>query len=68
MQKNINVFKLITAQIVKYNPNYIIIVVSNLADILTYITWKPSGLPKHCVIASGCNLDSAIFRCLMAEN
>uniref|UniRef100_A0A8B9XFC8 L-lactate dehydrogenase B chain n=1 Tax=Bos mutus grunniens TaxID=30521 RepID=A0A8B9XFC8_BOSMU len=50
VQKNINVFKLITAQIVKYNPNYIIIVVSNPADILTYITWKPSGLPKHCTL------------------
>uniref|UniRef100_A0A8C6DKV4 L-lactate dehydrogenase B chain n=1 Tax=Moschus moschiferus TaxID=68415 RepID=A0A8C6DKV4_MOSMO len=45
----------------QYNPNCIITVVSNPADILTYITWKPSGLPKHCVIASGYNLDSAIF-------
>uniref|UniRef100_A0A8C2RL96 L-lactate dehydrogenase B chain n=1 Tax=Capra hircus TaxID=9925 RepID=A0A8C2RL96_CAPHI len=68
VQRNINVFKLITAQIVKYNPNCIIIAVSNPADILTFVTWKPSGLPKHCVIASGCNLDSAIFCCFMAEN
>uniref|UniRef100_A0A8C8Z347 L-lactate dehydrogenase n=1 Tax=Prolemur simus TaxID=1328070 RepID=A0A8C8Z347_PROSS len=35
--------------------------------ILTYVTWKLSGLPKHRVIGSGSNLDSARFRCLMAE-
>ena len=67
MQRNINVFKLITAQIVKYNPNCIIIAVSNPADILTFVTWKPSGLPKHCVVGSGCNLDSARLHYFMAE-
>ncbi|XP_012495452.1 PREDICTED: L-lactate dehydrogenase B chain-like isoform X2 [Propithecus coquereli] len=48
-------------------PDCIIIVVSNPVDILTYVTWKLSGLPKHRVIGSGCNLDSARFRYLMAE-
>uniref|UniRef100_A0A8C0JLB7 L-lactate dehydrogenase n=1 Tax=Canis lupus dingo TaxID=286419 RepID=A0A8C0JLB7_CANLU len=50
-----------------YSPDCIIIVVSNPVDILTYVTWKLSGLPKHCVIGSGCNLDSARFRYFMAE-
>nr|XP_054327821.1 L-lactate dehydrogenase B chain-like [Pongo pygmaeus] len=36
-------------------------------DILTYVTWKISGLPKHYVIGSGCNPGSARFHCLMAE-
>ncbi|NXK78412.1 LDHB dehydrogenase, partial [Amazona guildingii] len=36
-------------------------------DILTYVTWKLSGLPKHRVIGSGCNLDTARFRYLMSE-
>lgn len=36
-------------------------------DILTYVTWKLSGLPKHRVIGSGTNLDSARFRHMMAE-
>ncbi|POI35271.1 hypothetical protein CIB84_000977 [Bambusicola thoracicus] len=40
---------------------------SFLVDILTYVTWKLSGLPKHRVIGSGCNLDTARFRYLMAE-
>ncbi|XP_025225699.1 L-lactate dehydrogenase B chain-like isoform X2 [Theropithecus gelada] len=42
-------------------------IVADKVDILTYVTWKLSGLPKHRVIGSGCNLDSARFRYLMAE-
>lgn len=36
-------------------------------DVLTYVTWKLSGLPKHRVIGSGTNLDSARFRFLIAD-
>uniref|UniRef100_A0A8C2R3T5 L-lactate dehydrogenase B chain n=1 Tax=Capra hircus TaxID=9925 RepID=A0A8C2R3T5_CAPHI len=36
-------------------------------DILIYVTWKLSGLPKHCVVGSGCNLDSARLHYFMAE-
>ncbi|XP_012679944.1 L-lactate dehydrogenase B-A chain [Clupea harengus] len=67
VQRNVNIFKHIIPQIVKYSPNCIIIVVSNPVDVLTYVTWKLSGLPKHRVIGSGTNLDSARFRYLMAE-
>ncbi|XP_009944597.1 PREDICTED: L-lactate dehydrogenase B chain isoform X2 [Leptosomus discolor] len=42
-------------------------IVADKVDILTYVTWKLSGLPKHRVIGSGCNLDTARFRFLMAE-
>ncbi|XP_028914550.1 L-lactate dehydrogenase B chain isoform X2 [Ornithorhynchus anatinus] len=42
-------------------------IVADKVDILTYVTWKLSGLPKHRVIGSGCNLDSARFRFLMSE-
>ncbi|XP_010135633.1 PREDICTED: L-lactate dehydrogenase B chain isoform X2 [Buceros rhinoceros silvestris] len=42
-------------------------IVASKVDILTYVTWKLSGLPKHRVIGSGCNLDTARFRYLMAE-
>ncbi|XP_035147118.1 L-lactate dehydrogenase B chain-like [Callithrix jacchus] len=67
VQRNVNVFKFIIPQIVKYSPDCIIIVVSNPVGILTYVTWKLSGLPKRRVIGSGCNLDSVRFRYLMAE-
>ncbi|XP_041965515.1 L-lactate dehydrogenase A chain [Alosa alosa] len=67
VQRNVNIFKFIIPNIVKYSPNCIMLVVSNPVDILTYVAWKLSGLPKHRVIGSGTNLDSARFRHLMAE-
>ncbi|KAM8973635.1 L-lactate dehydrogenase B chain-like [Pelodytes ibericus] len=67
VQRNVNVFKFVVPQVVKYSPNAIIIVVSNPVDILTYVTWKLSGLPKERIIGSGTNLDSARFRYLISQ-
>ncbi|KAJ8343181.1 hypothetical protein SKAU_G00305100 [Synaphobranchus kaupii] len=67
VQRNVNIFKFIIPNIVKYSPNCIILVVSNPVDILTYVAWKLSGFPRHRVIGSGTNLDSARFRFLMGE-
>uniref|UniRef100_A0A8C3B5Y1 L-lactate dehydrogenase n=1 Tax=Cyclopterus lumpus TaxID=8103 RepID=A0A8C3B5Y1_CYCLU len=67
VQRNVNIFKFIIPNIVKYSPNCIILVVSNPVDILTYVAWKLSGFPRHRVIGSGTNLDSARFRHLMGE-
>lgn len=36
--------------------------VSFSVDILTYVAWKISGLPKSRIIGSGTNLDSSRFR------
>ncbi|CAD7693412.1 unnamed protein product [Nyctereutes procyonoides] len=49
VQRNVNVFKFIISQIVKYSPDCIINVVSNPVDILIFVTRKLNGLPKHCV-------------------
>ncbi|XP_051008455.1 L-lactate dehydrogenase B chain-like [Acomys russatus] len=68
VQRNVNGFKFIIPQIIKYSPDCTIIVVSNPVDnSLTYISWNLSMLPKHRVIRSGCNLDSARFCCLMTK-
>ncbi|XP_051540298.1 L-lactate dehydrogenase B-A chain-like [Myxocyprinus asiaticus] len=67
VQRNANIFKHIIPQIVKYSPDCTLIVVSNPVDVLIYVTWKLSGLPKHRVIGSGTNLDSARFCHIMAE-
>ncbi|KAM8940069.1 L-lactate dehydrogenase A chain [Pelodytes ibericus] len=67
VQRNVNIFKFIIPNIVKYSPNSMLMVVSNPVDTLTYVAWKISGFPKHRVIGSGCNLDSARFRYLMGE-
>ena len=36
-------------------------------DILTYVAWKLSGLPRHRVIGSGTMLDSSRFRFCLSE-
>uniref|UniRef100_A0A8C2LVH1 L-lactate dehydrogenase n=1 Tax=Cricetulus griseus TaxID=10029 RepID=A0A8C2LVH1_CRIGR len=63
----VNIFKFIIPNVVKYSPNFKLLIVSNPVDILTYMAWKISGFPKNQVIGSGCNLDSARFRYLMGE-
>uniref|UniRef100_G1L798 L-lactate dehydrogenase B chain n=1 Tax=Ailuropoda melanoleuca TaxID=9646 RepID=G1L798_AILME len=67
VQRNVSVLKFTIPQIVKYSTDCIIFVVFNPVDILTCVTWKLNGLPKHYVIGSGCNLYSARFHYFMAE-
>lgn len=59
VQRNADIMKSIIPELMKYSPDTIILMVSNPVDILTYVAWKISGLPKHRVIGSGTNLDSA---------
>ncbi|TMS32302.1 hypothetical protein L596_000163 [Steinernema carpocapsae] len=67
VQRNVEIFKGIVPQLVKYSPDTLLMVVSNPVDVLTYVTWKLSGLPKERVFGSGTNLDSARFRFLLSE-
>ncbi|CAH0746167.1 unnamed protein product [Diatraea saccharalis] len=67
VQRNTDILKHIIPPLVEYSPDAIFIIASNPVDILTYVTWKISGLPKHRVIGSGTNLDSARFRYLLSE-
>ncbi|XP_068620046.1 L-lactate dehydrogenase isoform X2 [Battus philenor] len=67
VQRNTDVLKIIIPQLVKYSPNAVFIIASNPVDILTYVTWRISGLPKHRIIGSGTNLDSARFRYLLSD-
>ncbi|XP_071941586.1 L-lactate dehydrogenase-like [Antedon mediterranea] len=67
VQRNADIFKCIVPQLVKYSPNTCILVVSNPVDILTYITWKLSGLPSNRVFGSGTNLDTGRFRFLLGK-
>lgn len=62
VQRNVDIFKGIIPNLVKYSPNCILLIVSNPVDILTYVAWKLSGLPKSRIIGSGTNLDSSRFR------
>jgi len=67
VQKNVEIFKGIVPELVKYSPDAVIVVVTNPCDIMAWVTWKLSGLPKHRVFASGTMLDTSRFRHLLAE-
>nr|GFA95594.1 lactate dehydrogenase/glycoside hydrolase, family 4, C-terminal [Tanacetum cinerariifolium] len=50
------------------SPEAILLIVSNLVDVLTYLAWKLSRLPANRVIGSGTNLDSSSFWFLIADD
>ncbi|MBE6184730.1 L-lactate dehydrogenase [Heyndrickxia ginsengihumi] len=62
VEKNAKIFKGMIKSIMDSGFNGIFLVASNPVDILTYVTWKESGLPKEQVIGSGTVLDSARLR------
>lgn len=68
INKNYNIFKSIIPEVVKYNPNSILLVVSNPVDVLTYITYKLSGFPKERIIGSGTVLDTSRFRYMLSKH
>jgi L-lactate dehydrogenase len=67
VQRNVSIFKSIVASVVDHNPNGIILVATNPVDVLSYATWKFSGLPSSRVIGSGTILDTARFRYLISK-
>ncbi|KAF8569367.1 hypothetical protein P879_03924 [Paragonimus westermani] len=67
VQRNVDLFKKIIPNIVKYSPNCVLVIVSNPVDILTYVAAKLSGFPKYRVLGTGTMLDSARFRYLLGE-
>lgn len=67
VQRNVGIFKNIIPQLVKYSPDTILLVISNPVDIITYITWKISGLPRERVLGTGCVIDSSRFRYYLSQ-
>ena len=64
---NTKIMKDITKNIMNSGFDGIIIVASNPVDLMAYVVWKVSGLPKSRVIGSGTVLDTARLRYLMAD-
>ena len=67
LKKNVNILKGMVEQIMASGFNGIFLVVTNPMDVLTYYTWRFSGLPYERVIGSGTVLDSARLRKRLAS-
>jgi L-lactate dehydrogenase len=68
VHKNAKIFQSIVPQVVKNNPNGILLIATNPVDVLTFISYKISGLPAERVIGSGTILDTARFRYLLSQH
>ncbi|OQM44942.1 L-lactate dehydrogenase [Anoxybacillus sp. UARK-01] len=67
VHKNMKIFESIVSEVMKSGFNGIFLVATNPVDVLTYATWKFSGLPHERVIGSGTILDTARFRYLLGQ-
>lgn len=67
VEKNAKIFKIIVGEVMKSGFDGIFLVATNPVDVLSYATWKFSGLPAERVIGSGTILDTARFRYLLSE-
>ena len=64
---NTKIVKQITKNIMESGFNGTIIVASNPVDLMAYVVYKVSGLPKNRVIGSGTVLDTARLRYMISE-
>ena len=67
LKKNAGIFKPMVKEIMQNGFRGIFLVVSNPMDVLTYLTWKYSGLPSDHIIGSGTVRDSARLRLKVSE-
>ncbi len=68
LSKNLQIFDSIVQNIVQYNKEAILLVVTNPVDLLTYYTWKQSGYPAARVIGSGTVLDTARLKYMIGRH
>jgi len=67
VEKNVKIFNSIVDSVMESGFDGIFLVATNPVDILSYATWKFSGLPKERVIGSGTILDTSRLRYLVGE-
>ena len=63
---NYKIMQSVTAQVVKYSPNTIIVPVANPLDAMSQAVYRLSGLPRERVIGMAGVLDSARMRTFVA--
>ena len=67
IHKNSKIFKDIVEKVMASGFNGIFLVATNPLDVMTYLTYKYSGLPHNQVLGSGTTLDTARLKYLISE-
>ncbi|MDD5669462.1 MAG: L-lactate dehydrogenase [Candidatus Omnitrophica bacterium] len=65
---NVEVYRQIIPEIMKYSPDAVFVIVSNPVDVLAYAAYRLSGKNPREVISSGTVLDTARFRFLLSKH
>ena len=67
IHKNAVIFKDIVSKVMASGFNGIFVVATNPLDVMTYLTYKYSGLPARQVIGTGTSLDTARVRLMIGK-
>ena len=67
INKNSKIFKSIVTEVMNNGFDGIFLVATNPLDVMTYLTWKYSGLDHSRVMGSGTSLDTARLRYLVGS-
>ena len=67
IHKNAKIFKDIVSKVMTSGFNGIFLVATNPLDIMTYLTYKYSGLPAKQIIGTGTSLDTARLRLIIGK-
>lgn len=67
VQKNVDILRTLIPRLIRYSPDAILLIVSSPSDILAFVAWKLTGLPKHRVLGAGTHLDTTSFRLKTAQ-
>lgn len=66
-QVNVNILKDVTAEVTKYAPRALYVIVANPVDVMTYVFHKISGIPEERIIGSGTILDTSRLQSELAR-
>jgi malate dehydrogenase len=66
MNTNKGIVGAVVKDVMANSPDTMIMTVTNPMDVMNYVAWKGSGLPRERVIGSGGQLDGSRFKCVLA--
>jgi len=66
-QTNVNILKDVAAEVTKYAPDALYLMVANPVDVMTYVFHKISGIPEEHIIGSGTILDTSRLQSELAR-
>ena len=67
INKNSKIFKGIVKNVMDNEFDGVFLVATNPLDVMTYLTWKYSGLPSNRVLGSGTSLDTSRLKYLLGS-